>query len=78
MPRGYVEDEVADGAVWVHLKTGEPPVLVKRIGSRLEILALIVHEFYYERARLPFYDLVTWAVVSTFPAGFAEALETYD
>lgn len=74
LPRDFVDDEMADGAVWVHLKPDEPPALVRQVNGRLEILALIVHELHYDKPRLPFYDIVTSAVVTAFPAAFEVAL----
>ncbi|MEE8629675.1 MULTISPECIES: hypothetical protein [Methylobacterium] len=75
LPRDFVDDEVANGAVWVHLKLDEPPALVRHNpGGHTEILALIVHELHYDRPPFPFYDIVANAAIAAFPAAFEAAL----
>lgn len=66
LPTGFVESEEAQGATWVTLKAGEPPALVRTVGGRTEILALIVHELHYDAGHLPFYDIVEKAVKKSF------------
>lgn len=74
LPESYLSQQEAMGAVWVTLKPGEPPALIRDVGGRTEYLAFIVHELTYDPPRFPFYDVLASAVVQALPDAWGKAL----